>query len=62
MSVVVKRNACVGEWEDVKGNEHYQANLFSKCWSIPGTFSIDASIRELASFKKYAYLLEVETF
>lgn len=62
MSVVVKIKACVGEWEGIKGNKHCQADLFSKCWSIPGTFSIDASIREMTSFKKYAYLLEVEVF
>lgn len=50
MSVVVKRNASVGVWEGVKGNELCQTDLFFNCQSIPGAFSLDARIREVVSF------------
>lgn len=50
MSVVVKRHAHVGVWEGIKGSELCQADLFSSCQSIPGTFSLDARITEVASF------------
>lgn len=50
MSIEVKINAYVGVWEGIKGNEHCQADLFSNCRSIPGTFFLDAKTREVASF------------
>ena len=48
--LVVKRNACVGVWEGIRGNEHCQVDLYFNYQSIPRTFFQDAGIREMASF------------
>lgn len=47
---MVKRNACVGVWEDIRGKEHCEADLFCNCQSIPGTFFLDAGIKEVGTF------------
>ena len=48
--LVVRRNACMGVWEGIRGNEHCQVDLYFNYQSIPRTFFQDAGIRAMASF------------
>lgn len=47
---MVKRDAYAGGWEALKGNGHCQADLFFNYQSMPGTFSLDARLRDGESF------------